>query len=844
MKTEVLENVEPGVAVQASSNKAPAPSLESLGANQGVWLGEYWAVKVQEGVLTATLDCPGDKVNTLKRRVIEELGEIILEQRTREANTPRRAWRGLIITSSPEKSGIAGANILEIKELVDAGDANAIIATTEAAKEILCRLMRLECVTVAAMNGTAWLGGGLELACFCDYRIAATGIKVGLPEVFIGIFPGLGGTQTVPRLMPRLTDAIEFVTSGKSISGADALEKGLVDELVDEGNLLARARAYCLKLRLSQRIGRAALRVKTKTCRARQTARELKGLTGRGRGKVMMETVMPSLMEHLGGTGRHWLLQSIHQVIRDKTLLSAPHSAAQLVMKSRELSLEEGLALESQLFANEALSPFARGLLFLFASKQGAHDAFKDVTLPSIKNIAVVGAGGPMGAGIAALYAACGEIEKLVMIDIKQEVLDAALARVEKHLGKLDEDERRKALKKIVTATDYEVLADADVVIEAVPEKVELKKSIYKQIAEAMEKHRPWHPTYSTASGIGKVSQFRKPYFLFSNTSALDLNLLAADLGDQAGRFGGLHFFNPPEAMQVVEVPRAAATTDETMAVGVYLASIAGKAPIPCANKPGFVVNRILGAYLVMTDWLLSMGVPPEDIDKAMKHGGVPMGPTVLLDLVGVEIGASVARTLSGAFGTRMSLPGADTGSGTNGVNVIEILLGLKDLGQKTGRGIWVWHDGKQARDARGKPLVNPALLEAFPTMGENKTMARETIQYLLLGAVINEALRAVEDGVVAPEHLAWIDVAFSLGTGIDAVYGGPLHHLDAWGVRTFERLSSVIARCGDESWRSLFTPCALLTQLACDGESFESFRKRSGGRSDQRARQSLRSSI
>ncbi|MBA3991913.1 MAG: hypothetical protein C0469_00200 [Cyanobacteria bacterium DS2.3.42] len=834
MNTEVIERIEPG-SVAASINVVvrdieQADSLETLGAKQGVWLGEYWTATVQDGVLTATLDCRRDKVNTLKGRAIEELGAIVFEQERREANYRQRAWKGLVITSSTEKSGIAGANLLEIKELVDSGDSNAIIAATEAGKEILCRLKRLACATVAAMNGKAWLGGGLELACFCDYRIAVPGIKVGLPEIFVGIFPGLGGTQMVPRLMPRLTDAIEFVTSGKSMPGAEALTRGLIDELADDGDLLFRARQYCLKARISQRSTRAALTAKTKARRARQTFDELKGLTGRGRAKVVMETLMPSLMEHLGDTGRHWLLQSINQVIRDKTVLSSPLAAAFLVMKSRELPLKEGLALESQLFAREALSPFARGMLFLFASKEGARDAFLSVTLPSIKNIAVVGAGGPMGAGIAALYAASCEIEKLVMIDINAELLTAAHARVEKHLGKLSEDERRKALQKIVIATDYIALADADVIIEAVPEKVELKKSIYKQIAGALEKHRPWHSNYSgNSGGVGSVAYYRKPYFLFSNTSALDLDLLAADLGDQAGRFSGLHFFNPPEAMQVVEVPRAAAATDETMAVGVYLASIAGKAPIPCTNQPGFVVNRILGAYLVMTSWLLAMGVAPEDIDKAMKHAGAPMGPTMLLDLVGVDIGASVARTLSAAFGERMRLPGGDSSESNSGPNVIEILLGLKDLGQKTGRGIWVWRDGKQARDARGKPQVNPALLEAFPDLGKNKTMARETIQYLLLGAVINEALRTVEDCVVTPEHLGWIDVAFSLGTGIDAVYGGPLHHLDAWGVKTFGRLSNVIARCGDESWRRLFAPAALLTQLAHCGESFESFRMRKG---------------
>jgi 3-hydroxyacyl-CoA dehydrogenase/enoyl-CoA hydratase/3-hydroxybutyryl-CoA epimerase/enoyl-CoA isomerase len=795
----------------------------------GVAEGRFWTVVYRHQVAIAYLNCPGDKVNTLKGEAIEELGLIVDEAAVTSS------WKALAITTSRDKPGISGANVYEIADLVKQGDGIAIVKAVERVKQVLVKLSRLPIPTVAMMNGPVWLGGGFELASWCDYRIGTKKLQVGLPEVKLGIFPGAGGTQKVPRLMARVIDAIDFITSLKNLSADEALDKGLIDEIAaddgDDGDLLDRALKYCRKSAGARARLRRRLHLRTRARRAAKTIWELKGLFGPRAGKVAMETLAPALLERLGGPGRYWLLQNVNKKIRDKTLTSSALAAARLVMDSRDLPLEEALAHESAAFASEALSRFTLGATFLFTHKGGARDAFSHVDIPRIDSIGIVGAGGTMGAGIAALYAAAPEIEKLVLIDEKPEFLAAALRRIEKHLETLSKSCRQAALAKIVTATDYAALVDCQAIIEAVLEDVALKQSVYERIADAMgtiERRVRIEPV--EAGAVWEYyNEIRQPYYIFTNTSALSLDRLASGMaggleigalkGD-AGRFAGLHFFNPPEAMNVVEVPRALCTTDETMAVGMHLAAIAGKAPIPCANQPGFVVNRILGPYLVMTAWLLAMGVAPEEIDRAMKHAGAPMGPTVLLDKVGVHIAARVAETLQDAFGERMALPGDD-------LNVLKILLDRNDLGKKTGAGIYLWQDGKPQRDHKGRPIVNPALKEALPGLGKNETMARESIQYLLLGAVINEALRAVEDGVVAPEHLKWIDVAFSLGTGVDAVYGGPLHHLDAWGVRTFARLTDVIARCGGQTWRKLFVPCALLEELSSTGESFESYLRR-----------------
>lgn len=788
---------------------SPFPGFaESLAALQchdsPVAQGAFWHVQLSaSGVVTATIACPGEGVNTLRAAALEELG-LIVDRAAEAAAT--RSWRGLIITTGGDAAGGAGANVHEIAALAATGDENAIIAACQQAKAVLARLNALPLPVVALMNGEKWLGGFFELSLWCHWRLAVSGLSVGLPEIKLSIFPGFGATQLLPRLMPRLTDAIELVTGLKNLTAEEALAKGLIDQIIDAGQSADCARAFCLESPYRRRLKRRRRRLITHLRRALATLSDLRALAGPGRQKVLTERLLPGLLERAGSSGRFWLLQSINQEIRKRTILSAPLTAARLLMQSRDWTLSEGLDEESRAFAEEALSPFGRGSLGLFTQKGGARSAFCHVPTLPVSRLAIVGAGGPMGSGIAALYAAASQIEKLVLVDISPEALEEARARVHSHLvTAVGEESADEAMQKIVFSVDLQAVVGCQAIIEAVTENLELKQKIFSQIRSLL---------FNRGSGEAKV-------FLFSNTSALDLNELTADLEALGDLFAGLHFFNPPEAMHVVEIARAESTTDETMAVAVQLATIAGKAPIPCRNRRGFVVNRILGAYLVVTDWLLSMGVPPHAIDQAMKATGVPMGPLELLDLVGVDVATSVAKTLSKAFGSRFCLPPADC-------DVLSVLLKARELGKKTGIGAYVWkNDGRAARDKRGQPQINPRLSKLIPGFAGNQSFSREAIQYLLLGAVINEALRAVEDGVVAPEHLQWIDVAFSLGTGIDAVYGGPLQHLDAWGVRTFEQLSRTIHRCGSEGWRELFAPCDLLQQLASTGESFASYCKR-----------------
>lgn len=808
----------------------------------------FLLTRSSKNVCTLTLSVPG-AVNTIRQEVLENL------DRALDVMAADRSCRGLIITTDFDKPGIAGADIKAIHALQQSDDVDAFVKVTEEGKRILGRLSKMPFPTVAAING-AWRGGGFEMALFCNHILGISGAVqpsvVQLPECMVGLIPGFMGNIHVAQRVARLTDAVEFVAGMKSLKASEAAELGLIDGLCDNyEQMLASAETYCLMSASSRKILKESLRVQTKWRRAVRTVGELKGLFGRNRGKVLMDVVAPSVMEHfsatlvgvaffyevlatiIGGPNaygwlatmlvgpnlfvtlmlalvctvgssfdasmRQWLGQMVVLQIKAKTILSGPVSAASLIMQARDVPANVLSGMESKFFAQEARSPFGRGLVSLFVLKSGARDAFADVSAPEVKHLAVVGAGGPMGSGIAALAAAAESIERLVLIDIDQVALARALRRIEKYLDKSELPEHKKAiaLAKIVTTIDYAELADCDVIVEAVKEIEELKRRVYAQIMEVMDDRAE-----------------QKPWFLLSNTSALDLDFLSMELLDQAKRFGGLHFFNPPEQMSVVEVGCGHATTSETMAVGVRLVAALNKSPLPVFNKRGFKINRELGPYLVMLAHLLAEGVPPEDIDNAIKHSGAPMGPAVLLDKVGADIVDSVAKTLLASLGNRMALPADDR-------NVLAILLKLGDLGEKTGCGIYVWENGKPARDKKGKLIVNPALKAAFPGLGENKTFSREAIQALLLGAIANEAVRVIEEGVLAGEHRKYGDAAFVLGTGLTGVWGGPIGYVNAMGVRTFARLSRIIARTGDESWRLNFQPCDLLLEHERTGKDF-----------------------
>jgi 3-hydroxyacyl-CoA dehydrogenase/enoyl-CoA hydratase/carnithine racemase len=752
--------------------------------------------------------------------------------------------------------GLAGANLNEIFELIVLKDENLIIETIERVTAIFLRFQALPFPKVCAIEGE-WLGGGLEFSFYFDWRVAVSTLlkgkadakgkanakgkaddndkdtnRIGLPEPKVGVIQGFGGTYFVPRLTPRLTDAVDFLTSCKKVTTKRGFELGLIDELVSSSEqLIAMAKQFCwtvsaeLEKAIDSKGGdknnvRSAEELTTlshilsahrqrrqrvvKRARGWQTRRDIGQALFPLQGNKLQKVLAPAIMEGSAG-GRKWLGRQMQQIARDTSVVTAPLAVIELAMKARDRSLKEGLDWETKLFAREAMGHFAQGILHYFTHKGGAKDAFGHVQVPVIKKLAILGAAGNMGAGIAAVYAASAQIEKLVLIDRDKKVVEMTWSRIEKYLRKrkFDDAAVQAVRAKIVFTADYNDLADSQAIIEAVFETVEVKQEALAKIA-----------------AVKAAQAVQEPYYVFSNTSALDLDELATVLGPLAQFFCGVHFFNPAEELDGVEIVRAAQTSDETMAVGVQLVNIIDKSPMPCFNSPGFVVNRVLGPYLAIVSWLLSWGVPPDAIDKAAKHAGIVMGPTTLTDLVGADIALSVANTLEEKLG--LPMPPDER-------NVLHILVHeLKQRGKKDKAGIWLYdYHGEKVRDADGKGILNPALLKKCDWLGKNDSFSGQAIEQFLGDAVINATLNVVEEGVVAVEHLQSIDIAVVNCTSICGAYGGPTRQLDAEGVITFYRRERLISRTNEgQPWAKIYQPGKLLTFLNEQRMSFENLRQ------------------
>ncbi|HEY9785799.1 MAG TPA: 3-hydroxyacyl-CoA dehydrogenase family protein, partial [Candidatus Obscuribacterales bacterium] len=472
----------------------------------------------------------------------------------------------------------------------------------------------------------------------------------------------------------------------------------------------------------------------------------------------------------------------------------APGRAAGIVLKTLVMPLDKALEYESAEFANLSQSRESRNLVSIFLDRSSAKKLNGDAVGLKVESLAIIGSG-IMGREIAfeALYA--DEIDQVVLIDVKEEFLAKARAHMEELMasrvrsGKIAELNAKAKFNKLTTSTDYGAIVDCDAVIEAVPETYAMKSQCYEQIDHAM-------------SGRTKTT----PYFIFSNTSALSLTRLSQSVRFPAN-FSGLHFFNPVSQMAGVEIPTAQGTSDETLSTAIRLVGALGKIPLPCREHPGFIVNAILGAELVVTDHLLSMGVAPSVIDKAMLTFGMPMGPVELMDYVGLDVVLSVAKTLREVHGDRLALPADD---------VVARLVERGYLGRKSGQGFYLWKGERTERDEKTRlPVLNPALAELLPGPG-NMNMASEAVQELLVGAIESEAVRVLEAGVVA--HPFLIDLAFVVSTGFTASLGGPIRHIDQRGVKTFYDLMSDIADGAElpaQGWRRNFVPPALLAEHA-----------------------------
>ena len=629
---------------------------------------------------------------------------------------------------------IAGADITEFGKPPVEPFLPDLLNTIEASKKIV----------VAAIHGTA-LGGGLETALAAHYRCALASAQVGLPEVKLGLLPGAGGTQRTPRLV-GVKAALDLITSGNPIGAPLALELGLIDKVVDS-ELRAQAIAW---------------------------ARELheQGAAVRRSSEQPVPDFDPDIFEGYRAT----LAKRARGQI-------APQHIVTCVEAATNRSFEDGLEVERDLFLDCMKSTQSAAMRHLFfAERQAAKidDLPKDTPMRAVKSVGIIG-GGTMGGGIAMSFANAGI--PVTLIEINDEALARGLAIIDKNYGasvkrgKLAAEKASQCRALITGSTDYASLAELDLVIEAVFEDPELKKTIF-----------------------ARLDSVCKPgAILATNTSYQDVNEIAAATKRPEDVIG-LHFFSPANIMKLLEVVRAEKTADDVLATCMSLAKTIRKVPVMSGVCYGFIGNRMLQPYFREAQLCLIEGATPEQVDNAMEEWGMAMGPIRVADLAGIDVG----------YKARQALP-EDKRGDPRASRVADVLAEMGRLGQKTGAGFYLYDP-----DTR-KHASDPAVLEIIEREAaafgiERRAIPDDEIVDRLIYGLVNEGMRIIEEGIA--QRPGDIDIVYVYGYGFPVSRGGPMHYAEAVGIkRVYERICEFQDRFGAEAW----APAPLLVQLATE---------------------------
>ncbi len=682
---------------------------------------------IEGGVLRVRIDQQGKSVNAFSRAVLDELAELLAGVR-RDPTI-----RGVLFRSGKPGTFIVGADVNELKDLRGRDAAREI---SQYGQGIFQQLADLPVPTVALISG-ACLGGGLEFAMCCTYRVADDDRKtlLGLPEVMIGLVPGWGGTVRLPRLV-GLASALPMILTGEMVNGRQARSKGLVHDVVPTealdyvGGEIVERHSAAAQDKLAGKTPRPIF-----STRKRPMIERLAEATNLGR-KFMIGVAEKQIAAKAHG---HY---------------PAPICAIRAIRAGMLGSPAAGFAAESAVIGELAENPVTTELMRLFFIREDTKNPPSDLELPiqpdSIKNAAVLGAG-QMGAGIARLMAERGIWVRLK--DVKPEFVARGVDILRKMWGgevrrrRMTPRQAEDAMDHISPTTDYRGLKHADVVIEAVVEELDVKRQVFRELAAATSPNT----------------------VLATNTSSL----LVAEIAEgvpHPERVVGLHFFNPPHQMKLVEVVRTYETSPDALATALALVQRIGKTPIVVRDCAGFLVNRLLTPYMNEVGYLLAEVADPMEIERAAIAFGFPMGPMELIDLVGIGVAAHVAQNMHKAYGPRME-PAALWG------RLEELRREPKAPAPKFIERTW-----------RGKRRVNPAITRLLGKIrkeqggGRSRITQQELIQRLVY-PVINEAARCLEEGVVErPEHL---DLAMVFGTGFAPFRGGPLRYADSIGLNT-----------------------------------------------------------
>jgi len=597
---------------------------------------------------------------------------------------------------------------------------------------------------IAAIHGTA-LGGGLELALVAHYRIAVPSAKCGLPEVKLGLLPGAGGTQRLPRVV-GIPKALEMVTSGDPVSAKSALEMGLVDELAAEGQLRGDAIAFANRV-LDE--GRPLVKVRDKTDKLDEA---------RGKPEIFAEFRKANERKFRGFLAPEYNIRCIEATLVDQ-------------------SFEDALAYERSLFnllMEDSQSAAQRHVFF--AERQAAKIDGIPADTPAlpIAKIGVIGAG-TMGGGIAMNFLNVGI--PVTIVETGQEALDRGLGIIRRNYeatarkGRLSAADLEKRMALLTGSLALEDLADADLIIEAVFEQLDVKQEVFRRL-----------------DAIAKPGAI-----LATNTSYLDIDDIAAATRRPESVIG-LHFFSPANVMKLLEVVRTRDSAPANVVTAMKLAKTIGKIGVLVGNGYGFVGNRILAARNAQADRLVLEGATPASVDEALYDFGFPMGHFQMRDLVGLDVGWNREKSSS--------------------ANVREILNEMGRHGQKSGGG---YYDYDENRNRVPSPVALQVIEDFARKQGiARREIAAEEILDRILFAMVNEGARILEEGIAS--RASDIDIVWITGYGWPRYRGGPMFWADLQGLpAVLEKLRTLQAMHGES-----FAPSPLIERLVAEGKGFK----------------------
>ena len=663
-------------------------------------------VEIRDGVAVLFMNNP--PVNQLSEHFVMELVEAI------SGGFEDPDIKAIVLTGTG-KNFIAGADLTEVYK---AKEKAAMLPKVRAMSAFLNQIEMGPKPVIAAINGNA-LGGGLEIAMACHHRVAAKGVQLGQPEVQVGLIPGAGGTQRLPRLI-GLPNALEMITVGKPIAADRALSRKLVDEVAEPENLVQAALAAAAKLASTPKV------LDGKRTRFRYnrlpSAAELKAMANGARFMAMSKA---------------------------KGYI-APFKAIDAIEKGLSFNIEADIDREADLFSDCAVSDVAKNLIGIFLNTRAAGrlPRIEGIEPAKIKKATMLG-GGVMGSGIVNLLLSAGI--DTTLWDINQEALNKGVASVRKtfeyavknkKMGQADLNALIE--KKLKTTTSLEDAKDSDLIVEAVLEDMKVKQEVWK-----------------------KLEGLCRPETIFAtNTSALPITEMASVL-DDPGRMIGLHFFNPAHRMQLLEIICAKKTSDQTLASSVAFARAIKKIPIVVNDAPGFYVSRQLGGLFGGSIYLIADGADGNQIERVMKDFGMPMGPAELSDLTGIDINHHVNKTFEKRLGERYKIH-----------PLTELVYQTGCYGRKTGSGYMDYTGPKPVPNQKVADVIQGYLKDKG--IAPKKVSDQEIVDTMLaLG--INEAALMMEQGVCdRPQDM---DLAMIYGTGFPPYRGGIFRYADKWGI-------------------------------------------------------------